>query len=510
MSGRVHKSVLNAEVNLIFYFLTLFLAFFSRKIFLDCLGADFVGLTGTLGNILGYLNLSELGIAVCVGYFLFKPLQTGNHQEIKEILSLLGYLYYWIGGVIFVGGFIVSLFFPLIFAKTNLGLGIIFFSFYSLLGSALIGYFINYKQVILTADQKNYIVAIYLQSANIIKVIIQIIFAYTYRNLYLWVGIEFLFSIIACIILNWKINKVYPWLNIEKSKGRNLIKKYPEIITKTRQVFIHKIKDFVLVRSDELFVFLFVSLKMVAFYGNYMIIISKLTSLFNSIIGSVGASIGNLVAEGNKDNIIKVFWEFTTIQHTVAAILSFTLYTLIEPFIAHWLGIEYIMNRGILILLVIYVYLANSRGAVDAFNYAHGLYADVWSAWAELIINVTITIVFGLKWGIAGILLGKIASLSTIVVIWKPYYLFSAGFKEPVITYWKGVVRNYFISGSSFTLAIFTIQFVSINPYRSIFNWCLYSGISICIFMVYHLCATLLFAKGAKDSFTRIKKIIKK
>ena len=69
MSGRVHKSVLNAEVNLIFYFLTLLLAFFSRKIFLDCLGAEFIGLTGTLGNILGYLNLAELGITACIGYF---------------------------------------------------------------------------------------------------------------------------------------------------------------------------------------------------------------------------------------------------------------------------------------------------------------------------------------------------------------------------------------------------------------------------------------------------------
>ena len=76
MSERVHKSVLNAEVNLLFYFLSLFLAFFSRKIFLDCLGTEFIGLTGTLYNILGYLNLSELGIGACIGYFLFKPIQT--------------------------------------------------------------------------------------------------------------------------------------------------------------------------------------------------------------------------------------------------------------------------------------------------------------------------------------------------------------------------------------------------------------------------------------------------
>ena len=118
MGERVHKSILNAEVNILFYFLSLFLAFFSRKIFLECLGAEFIGLTGTLDNILGYLNLAELGIGSCISFFLFKPLQANNRQEIQEILSIFGYLYRWIGTIIWIGATIVSLFFPLLFANT--------------------------------------------------------------------------------------------------------------------------------------------------------------------------------------------------------------------------------------------------------------------------------------------------------------------------------------------------------------------------------------------------------
>lgn len=510
MSGRVHKSMLNAEVNLLFYFLSLFLAFFSRKIFLDCLGTEFIGLTGTLGNILGYLNLAELGITASIGYFLFRPLQSNNRQEIQEIMSLLGYLYNWIGCIILFGGIIISLFFPLIFAKADLELGIIFFAFYSFLGSSLIGYFINYRQIILTADQKNYLVAIYLQSANILKIILQIFLAYTYQNLYVWVGIELVFGIIGCVILNWKINKEYPWLHVDKKKGRLLLKKYPEIITKTKQVFIHRIKDFFLVKSDELFIFLFVSLKMVAYYGNYMIITSKLISLFSAITGSVGASIGNLVAEGDKTKMMRVFWELTTIQHTIANVICFSLYAFIEPFISHWLGAEYIMDHKILILLLIFLYISHSRGSVDAFNYAHGLYADVWSAWAELIINISITIIAGLKWGIIGILLGKITSLMVIIVFWKPYYLFSAGFKKSVGIYWRGVLRNYIISGFAFGTSLYLLHFVPINPYYSIWDWALYAAIGMIIFLTIDLSATLSFAKGAKDSLNRIKTIRKR
>ena len=510
MSGRVHKSVLNAEVNLLFYFLTLFLAFFSRKIFLDCLGSEFIGLTGTLGNILGYLNLAEFGITASVGYFLFKPLQSDNHQEIQDILSLLGFLYHRIGLIILTVGILISFFFPLIFTNANLNLSIIYFAFYSFLGSSLIGYFINYRQTLLSADQKNYLVAIYFQSAKIVRIILQIYLAYHYRNLYLWVGVEFMFGILGCIILNWKINKEYPWLYVNKNNGRYLIKKYPEIIAKTKQVFIHKIKDFVLVKSDELFIFLFVSLKMVAYYGNYMIVISKLISLFYSMTGSIGASIGNLVAEGDKDKMMNVFWELTTIQHSVAAILSFALYSFLEPFIAHWLGAEYIMDHRILILLIFYIYITNSRQSVDGFNFAHGLYADVWAAWTELIINVTVTILCGLKWGIIGILIGKLASLVPIIVLWKPYYLFTSGFKKSVTIYWKGVMRNYIISFSTFTFATAILHYLPINPYTSIWHWMAYSAIGMITFLLINITATLLFAKGAKDSFNRIKSIISK
>lgn len=510
MGNRVQKSILNAKVNLLFYFLSLFLTFFSRKIFLDNLGAEFIGLTGTLHNILGYLNLSELGISACIGYFLFMPLQSNNRQEIQEILSILGYLYNRIGAIIFAGAFIISLFFPLIFAHADLGLPIIYFAFYSFLGSSMIGYFINYRQILLTADQKNYLVAIYYQSANLIKLALQIYLAYHFKNLYVWVAVEFLFSIIGCIILNWKINKEYPWLNVDKHQGRQLMKRYPEVITKTKQVFIHKIKDFVLVKSDELFIFLFVSLKMVAYYGNYMIIISKLISMFSAVTGSVGASVGNLVAEGDKKRMLKVFWEYTTIQHTIAATLTFSLYAFLEPFISHWVGSEYIMDNRILILLVIYIYITNSRNSIDSFNYAHGLYSDVWSAWAELIINISITIICGLKWGIIGILLGKIISLLSIVVLWKPYYLFSSGFKESVWIYWKGVLRNYTISAFAIGISLFLIQFVPISPYHSISGWIAYSAIGMVIFLTIELPTTLLFAKGAKDSLKRIKYIHKK
>ena len=510
MSGRVSKSIKNAEVNLIFYFLTLFLSFFSRKIFLDCLGPEFIGLSGTLSNILGYLNLAELGIASCISFHLYKPLQENNHEKLQELLSIYGYLYQCVGLIILIVGLILSIFFPWIFGKTTLPLSIVYFAFYSVLGSSLIGYFINYRQILLSADQKNYIVAIYTRTASLIKTLLQIYLAYNYKNLYLWVFVEFLFSLLACIILNWKINNEYPWLHTNKHEGRFLLKKYPGILTNTKQIFIHKIKDVILMRSDELFVFMFVSLKMVAYYGNYTLIVSRIGQVFSAMLDSINAGIGNLIAEGNKEKIMQVFWEMLTIRHFVAGFLCFSTFHFVEPFISVWLGTQYILDRKIVALLSIYIYISSSRGVVDMYNHAHGLYADTWSAWAELSINLTITLIAGMHWGIVGILLGKIISTFLIIVIWKPFYLFNVGLKKSYRYYWIGVSRNYIVSITSFVLSHIIIHNNTIVTITEYMSWLFFCLISTFIYLIINITLTITCCYGAKNSLFRIRRLFVK
>ena len=76
--------------------------------------------------------------------------------------------------------------------------------------------------------------------------------------------------------------------------------------------------------------------------------------------------------------------------------------------------------------------------------------------------------------------------------------------------YWKGVIRNYGISFSSFALATYVIKYIPVDPYQSLWEWALYAAIGMMIFLTIELSATLLFAKGAKDSLSRIRNIRKK
>lgn len=501
---RLQKSLLNARVGLFFYFISLLLSFFSRKIFLNFLGADFIGLSGTLQSILGFLNLAEFGIGACISFFLFKPLQANDQEKILEIMSVFGYLYRKIGTFIGIGGIFVSLFIPLIFKQTPFSIGLVYFAFYSYLGTSLMGYFINYRQLLLSADQKNYLVSVYFQTSGLVKTLIQMLLAYYYQNLYLWLSIEFVFGIVGCLVLNRKIDQEYPWLKPTIKNGKSLLKKYPDIITNTKQIFIHQIKDFLLGKSDEIMIFAFVSLKMVAYYGNYTMIVNKIGLLIGSILDGVGSGVGNLVAEGNKNNIMKVFWELMSIRYFIAGIMVFSLYHLTTPFISWWLGAEYILSPTILILLLINVFIMQTRGIVDMYNHAYGQYADTWSAWTEGIINIVITLSMATRWGIVGILLGKIASICIIVVFWKPYYLFRDGLKLPIRSYWIETIRYYVALIISFTIITLIIKLLPFHPDRGIIDLLLFAVTTIVPFILIYFILILIGAKGMRNVVERI------
>lgn len=508
--SRVKKSLLNARVNLIFYFLTLALSFFSRKIFLDCLGADFVGLTGTLQNLLGFLNLAELGIGSAIGYVLYKPLFDHDEAKINEIISVFGYLYRWIGRIILGAGCILACFLPLIFPDTQFELGIIFFAYFAFLASSLIGYFANYKQTLLGADQKNYVVTAYFQTATIVKTIIQMASAYYTGSYYLWVVIELAFGIIYSFILNWKINQVYPWLRSEVKQGKLLFKKYPEVMKYTKQLFVHRIGTFAQFQMAPILTYAFVSLQTVAYYGNYTIITDKLNLLVSNFLNSTGAGVGNLIAEGNKDRIQKIYWELMVIRFWIGGTIVFVASKTLPTFITLWIGKEYLLSNIVLYLILLNLFITITRGVTEQFLYGHGLFYDIWAPLTESVIFIIVAIIGGYCWGLEGIILGNTVSLLLIVGCWKPYFLFNKGFKKSIWIYWKHIIKYTFILIISILLTDGSINYIIKYKYEyeSWINWIMYAIILTVLYSTIYILLLTVSFQEMRDFLKQIKSIV--
>ena len=506
--SRVQKTLLNAKVNLIFYFLNLAVTFFSRKIFLDSLGADFFGLTSTLGGFIGFLSLVELGIGNAICVTLYKPLYEDDKQKLNEIISVLGFLYYVVGFVILGCGIVLSAFFPYMFEGKGVSLLLVYSVFFTFLISVLLTYFVNFRQSILNADQRSYVINGCFQGSSIICYILQMVVVYYTKNPYYWILISLLTSLGGAVYLNIKINQIYPWLEASIKLGKEKWRDYPDIITKTKQLFLHRISEFAQLQIRPLIMFNFVSLDSIGKYDNYNLTAGKTSSLIAYVLSGNAAGIGNLIAEGNKESIRRVYWEFFALKFFIAGIMAFGLWHLTEPFLTCWLGEEYLLSKLLLILIIINEFIMQLRYTTDVFIMGYGLFQDVWAPVTEAIISVIVAIFGGYFWGLEGVLLGTIVSMLIIVCLWKPYFLFKEGLKESVWFYWVNFAKYSICLLAAFIISNICAEFVTIDASESFLIWGVYAVVVTSIFSIVFFILLNMFNQGMRDFTNRIKTMV--
>ncbi len=507
--SRTTKSIKNSIVALGFYFINLILQFFSRKVFLDHLGTEVLGLNTTATNLLQILNIAELGIGAATVCTLYKPLIKNDIESINEIISLQGWMYRRIAWIVISGSVIIMCFFPLIFAKMPLPMWYAYASFGVLLISALLSYFFNYKQILLSADQKEYKIQYSYKTSMLLKTLCQLMAIKYFNDGYIWWLIfEALFAIIASVALNVVIRKTYPFLQTDLSKGKLLKQKYPDIITKIKQLFFHKISGLALSQTSTLIIYAYASLTLVAIYGNYMLIIQGITALMSAVFNSMNAGIGNLVAEGNKQRILSVFEELFSIRFLLSTTVCLGVYSLTPYFIKLWIGSKYILDNYALLLLVAILYINLTRLTIDSYIFAYGLFRDVWAPITEAFINIVFSIVFGHFWGLHGILLGVLTSLIIIICCWKPFFLFKYGLKESlkqyIIIYIKHVVA--FTITTLLVFKIFNME--SLNSINNFISWITYGAKLLGLFGLIQMSLLYISVAGMRNFIHRIRSLI--
>lgn len=504
--SRTAKSIKNSSVALAMYFVNFVLQFFSRKIFLDYLGTEVLGLNTTATNLLQFLNLAELGIGVAVGFSLYKPFYDHDTQAINEIVALQRLLYRRIAYVVIVGAAVLMSFFPWIFVKMSLPLWYAYASFGVLLFSALLSYFVNYKQILLSADQKEYKIRYSYGMAMLVKVLVQI-FAIRYlEDKYVWwLILEIVFAVVASYVLNYTVNRTFPFISSSKLSLKELNEKYPTIQTKIKQVFVHKISSFVLTQTSPLIIYAFLSLTVVTLYGNYMLITLGLTSLIGALMDGQTASVGNLIAEGNDEKIMSVFDELFSIRFFVAVVMCYGMVTFAQPFITLWIGEDYLLPTSTVIIITSILYINLSRKAVETYINAYGFYSDIYAPVIEATLNISLSILLGYFFGLNGILLGVLISLVIVILGWKPIFLFCVNLKYGYARYVRNYLKHLLLT-AVVTIVSYRLQYVlQVDSIESWSQLLLYGGVNIIGFAILLLLAFCLFGCGIKTTLKRLK-----
>lgn len=426
----------NISIGIISQIVLVFLGFITRKIFVDSLGIEYLGINGLLTNVLSVMALVESGIGISIVYNLYKPLADGDQTKIIALVQVYKKAYGFLALIVTLLSICLFPFLGLLMKDGgNIeNLDLIYFLF---VFKNIVSYLNAHKWSLINADQRGYVLVKVNLLFQVTTMIARIGILIVTNSFILYLTIELALYIIQTIYNGKIVNKRYPYIKTNK-KYSLAIKTKESLITNVKAMFLHNIGGFLVFGTDNLLISSFISVATVGLYSNYVMITSQLSSLVGPILGGIGASVGNLIATEAGDKNYSVFKVSFLVNFWIISLCIIFLYNLLEPFISWWLGEEYILNQLSFIFILINFYLTGMRTAIATFKNKAGLFTqDKYAPVFEGLINLISSLILLKYYGLAGIFMGT--TLSTILTIFwtQPKIVYKSLFKVPVRSYFK-------------------------------------------------------------------------
>lgn len=431
----------NSAKNIIFSFANSFLSsilgLVSRTVFIYTLGTDYLGLAGLLGNVLGFLSISELGIATAIGFSLYKPLAEKDYKTIGSLMSIYRKAYSIIGSIVLVSGIVLFNFLDFFIPPEQQPAGTDF-AYFAFLANTVVSYFISYKTTLISSDNQVFRLAPINMAANIIQTMLQIIVIIISKSYIAYLSVQIICSIILMSIQNVYISKKYPDVNF-MSRDKLPDQQKHEIKRNISGLIIAKIGDYCVNSTDNLIITKLVSLTATGIYSNYLLIRNMVNGYIATLFNGITASMGNVVAIENDEKKHEIFDTMFFCAFFIYSIEAVCFMDLFNLFIGDiWIGKNYLFNTGTVAIIVFNNFLTGLRIPLITMKGAAGKYLeDTWIPFGFAIINLIASIILVKPFGVAGVFLGTILGSFFTADWYRPVIIYKTVFHTPVIKYYK-------------------------------------------------------------------------
>ena len=152
---RTKKALVNSSINIVTYLLLFIPNIIIRKVFLDTLGNELLGLNSLYTNIIGWISIAELGVGSAIIFSLYKPFAENDRKMINSYIGFYGKFYRRIGLIILIVGISISPFLKF-FIENNIDIKTITIGFLIFLLNSFITYMFSHKLCILNVAQEEY------------------------------------------------------------------------------------------------------------------------------------------------------------------------------------------------------------------------------------------------------------------------------------------------------------------------------------------------------------------
>lgn len=452
--SRTKNSARNAVVSISFYAAYTIAGFVLRKVFINTLGNDYLSVSGLFTNILTILSFAEMGVGNAIIFNLYKPIAMGETEKIKSLMKLYKKAYNIIGSCVFGVGILLIPFLNYLISdetpdiKENLVLLYLLYLF-----NTAISYFFSFKQSIITANQKNYIVSAHTNTFKILQLVLQGVFLVLTHNFIVYLLIQIACTVLNNVLLARKADKLYPFL---KDKNYEKISKEERsgIFKNVRALFLYKLGSTVLNGTDNMIVTKVIALASVGLVSNFTLIISAISAVVDQIPNAVVASVGNLNASESKEKKNQIFDVMFFVCAWLYGFCASGVFFFSNEFVSIIFGPKWVMEPIVVFSLALHFYVSSVMAPSYTYRttlgyFVQGRFAPV----AASVINV-----------VTSILLGKWIGLSGVFFATSISRFFTMGIVDPVLIYKNCFKRNpiiYYLRYFAFFGAVAAISYVS-------------------------------------------------
>lgn len=406
--NRTQKFVLNSATTAIYQIVAMILGFVTPALMISTYGSKMNGLVSSINQLISYMSLLEAGLSGAAVFSLYKPLADNDHEGVNGIVSAAKKFYIRTGYIFATASVILSVVYAVLKSSSSLSPFLILVLVLLLSANGCVDFFVLARfRVILTADQRTYVISLLSTVQVIVKAIIIIVSCKFRFNILVLYALALLPIAIKVIVLFVFCRKNYPYLDFTaKPNVESLGRRY--------DVIYQQILGTVQTGAPTVIATIFLDLVTVSVYSVYNMVLNGINGVLNIFVSGLPAGFGELIAKKEYDNLKKTTSEFEVAYYFILSVVYGLTMALLLPFISIYTRNFHDANYyipSLAFLMVLNGICYSVKVPQSMLMISAGMYKEQrWRATSQAIIILLGGVILVHFWGLQGVMLASIIS----------------------------------------------------------------------------------------------------
>ena len=502
MNRRLKALKYNTLSTLLLEIVTFVSGLIMPRLILSYFGSTSNGLISSITQFLGFSTILRAGLGGAIRAALYRPLEENDSLAINAIMAATERHMKKVATIIGVGIIVFAGVYPF-FVLDEYAWGYAFSMVLVIGAGTLVENLFGIKcQILLQADQKYYVATIITVIGHVFVTVVSAIIIVFGGDMHLVKIGAVVAAFIKPVLLNLYVKKHYDinW-KVEPNE---------KAIAQRWNAFFQQVATVVNENASLVILTILQPLAMISVYTVHSMIVFNMRSIVNSFSMGTNSTFGSLLASGEKGELKKTFFFVEWLVFAVGCLLFSITAVMLTPFVtlytASIVDVNYYQPLfGLAMVVCAFIssikhpYLYLTEGAGKFKETRNG-------AILEVVVNIAVSVLCVLQFGIIGVLIGMIVS-ATIRTI--EYAMFS--FKNLLCSSRMHLVKHFVIVILTFALCVVVGKLVCFLECVNYVQWVINAVlVAISSFVIIFVVSIIFYRQQLMDLLNNLKRKFKK